>query len=292
MSSESQTSTSCNAPTSAEEDEEIRRVFGDSKTIGEFLRRDYQRRLEPLLMSVPNGDKVLRHILRIYEPWPDWVLRIAVEVWSVHFPTIKKEVIYDSVRFAHAFFFEMQLGGSTPAEPPKFTKIDSRVLGAMIGHASVMPHTLRSTADEALRVGALSQEKYAEYAEQFSSESFQAKMQPHLTNYFKARPNKWLGVCEAISEAKRKTLDEHGELKETTLTKVYAAILRDWEEIEELSGPTELCTFLKLVLDGSENDPEKKLDRVKKICRRMGIQFRPVVKGQTHPPTLSLPPAD
>src|SRR5208282_4863995 len=98
MNSEFQTPTNCDALATAQEDEEIRRVFGDSKTIAEFLKRDSQRRLEPLLISVPNGEKILRRILRLDEPWPDWVLRIAVEVWSVHFPTIKKEVIYDSFR--------------------------------------------------------------------------------------------------------------------------------------------------------------------------------------------------
>ena len=290
MSSESQTSKDCQVLTTAPEDEEIRRVFGDSKTFADFFKQHYQRNLEPFLKSVPKGEKVFSRFMCYLDPRPDWVLRVAVEVVSVHFPTIKKEVIYDCFRFAHWFFFEMRFDGSGP-RPPEFPEIDPRVLGAMIGHMVVMPETLRSTAAEALKAGNLSPEKYAEYVEEFSSERFQIELQPHLNRYFKARPKEIIEVCEAIADAKKKTLDEQGRLKETTLTKVYSAILDDWPEIEELSGPTELCAFLKPVFIGNENDPEKRLDRVKKICRRMGIQFKPPVKGQTQPFTLSLPPA-
>src|SRR5438046_9929894 len=87
-------------------------------------------------------------------------------------------------------------------------------------------------------------------------------------------------LSEAVASAKDRTFDEQRGLKETTATKVYRAILADWPDVEALEGPTQLCRLLEKALQGSRNDPESKLDRVKKICARMGILFKPAVKGQ------------
>jgi hypothetical protein len=164
-----------------------------------------------------------------------------------------------------------------------FPQIDAKILGTLIGHAFAMTAHLRTKLETAVKSGVLTQEDAAdfeaEYAKQLSEEEFQREMQPHVSKYFDARPTKWVEFSEAMTVARRKTLDPDGSLKETTLTNVYSKILEDWPKVEEMSGPTELCAFLEPVLVGSENDPDKKLDRVKKLCRRLKIQFRPIVKG-------------
>src|SRR4051812_6485091 len=94
--------------------ERMEKAFQGAKTLGEFFRRRNERELKDLFAKLPDGDAVGRQILRYWEPWPDWALRAAAEAWSVFFPTIKKQIIYDSFRVVHAIVFEMRLDGAAP----------------------------------------------------------------------------------------------------------------------------------------------------------------------------------
>jgi hypothetical protein len=260
----------------------LEKIFPGAKTIGECLHYHYKSRLANFWRQIPDGDVLERQFLRRYTSWPDWALECAVEVCRVFVPRVRREIISDSFRFFHAFVFEARFDGSESGQPPAFPQLDAKVFGTIVGHFLALGTHLRTQLDELASSG-LSSEKLQElegmYVSQLSEEAVQREMQPHLSKYFEARPTKWVEFSEAMSVAKRKTLDPHGGLKETTATKIYSKILEDWPKVEEMSGPTELCAFLDPVLVGSENDPHKKLDRVKKICSRLKVRFQPIVKG-------------
>src|SRR6266404_4636739 len=103
---ESQPTTGCNALAKNHEDGKLPEPLGVSKTIAEIFKEHSRAQLEPLFSSLPRGETAFRHSLRHYDPWPDWVLRIAVEVFSVHLPTVRKQFIYDAFRFVHELIFE------------------------------------------------------------------------------------------------------------------------------------------------------------------------------------------
>jgi hypothetical protein len=103
-------------------------------------------------------------------------------------------------------------------------------------------------------------------------------MQIETQPYMELIPTGLFEFAVGFANAKQNTFDKQGWLRETTLTRIYGEIVENWPEIEELSGPTALCNFLSPVLKGNDNSPEMRLDRVNKICQRMGVRFQPFVK--------------
>jgi len=262
----------------------LERLFPGAKTIGECFRVHYERNVSKLWAKLPDGDRTVRLVMRYFQPWPAWVLRCMVEVWSVFIPTMKKELIWDCLVFVRWLLFEMRFDEDPRVEPPPFPRIDAQAVGTLAGHVIAMHEYLRVKLERALATGAISTQEHAtftaDHAKELSAEGLLRQLEPHVSRYFKARPVAWLQFSEAMVSSRRKTLDDQGNLKETTATAVYSMILRHWPEVEEMSGPTELCAFLDPVLVGSDNDQDKKLDRVKKLCRRLEVRFRPFVKGQ------------
>jgi len=185
---------------------------------------------------------------------------------------IPRKTIFAHLRFAHAFVFELKFDGSMKIEALKFPGFDLRVFGALIGHCIALGESGLAMARELALAGKLSPEKLAEFTKDFSTD----KVFGPLGDYMKARADSdLLPLFEGMVDAKRKTFDRHGCSKETTATRIYRAIFDDWTEVEELSGPTQLCKFLDSTLSAESKDPDRKLERVKKICARMGIIFRP-----------------
>ncbi len=268
------------------------RLFEESETLGEGLKRFGLLRIPQHLARVPprSRERFLNAFVRWCEPWPEWVLRIAAEVLHVYFPTIPKKTIKAGLQKLHFFLFGLRLNEKGFAELETMLKVDAAVYGAMLGHFCAWMENSRRNLDRELAKGLISPDQHLEYAKLSSLEFLQAQVAEPIADFLKSNPDNWLAGVTAFAKAKASTFDRSGSCKETTSTRVYYVILRNWPEIEELSGPTALAHFLRPVLEGSENDPEKRLDRVKKVCRRMGITFKPFVKGQTHPPGLSLPP--
>jgi hypothetical protein len=265
----------------------------ESRTIGEAMKRFGLCHLPLLLAPLPSRKRelFLNRFVRYSEPWPEWVLRIAVEVLHVHVPTIPKRTIKDALRCIHFFLLEWQVHDETQSLPnlDAASAFDLAHFGAFYGHLFAALENARREIDQALASGTISAEKHAVFVKHISLNVFQVAIEPQLASMLKSEPGGWLEWMTALTKAKASTFDKSGTRKETTLTRIYAAILKNWPEIEALAGPTALCAYLSPVLGGRKVDPEKQMDRVKKICQRMGITFKPFVKGQTHPPGLSLP---
>jgi hypothetical protein len=83
---------------------------------------------------------------------------------------------------------------------------------------------------------------------------------------------------EGFTKARGNTFDKNGNVKLPPLIGIYAEILLHLPEVEDMSGVTEFCEFLKPLLN--EKDPVKRLERVKQIRRRLGIVFKGKVKGK------------
>jgi hypothetical protein len=276
--------------------QEIKSWFKEPIPIAEVFRRLKKEMLVELIAKhsaqYPEllDESFSRHLLRFYEPWPDWTLRIAAEVLHVNYPTLPKKEIEQFFRFLHFWVFEFRLDCSIPRESwvrfPKFE--DASWWGSAMGHIIAQVENVRHKAKQFVATHPMTPEKRAEFEKLTSFDEVQRQTAPLFSDYFKQRPEKSLELLTAMTNAKGKTFDESGLPKETTLTRIYKEIFAGWPVIEELSGVTALTEYLKPHL--GNGDIERQQDRVKKIVKRMGITFKPYVKGQTHPPTLSLPP--
>lgn len=274
-------------------DRDFAKLFEQPISLSQALKTLYQEKLDVSLAKLPaeQADEITRGFYRSFEPWPEWVLRIASEVHHVSFPKIPTDTIFDVLQCFNFYLTKAKLDGSNQAEFPKMPTISAGDCGAMFGHMAALISDYRKQVDEARKEGLLSRKSHAYYSKGFSIETFQQEMSPAVCEFFRIRPAAIVEFNLAFAKAMNETFDEMGLLRETTLTDIYRKILSEWPEVEGLSGPTALCEYLDPLLTGSGNDPEQKLDRVKKLCRRMGIVFVPFVKGQAHPPSASLPPS-
>jgi hypothetical protein len=275
-----------------ETEEGLRGLWNSSATFADLGKRLYLPRLAAALAEIAPARKeaILTRFARRFDPWPEWVLNIGVEILKVYLPTIEKPALRSLVKCVHALFFELRLDDTTPPGTIPAPQLDTEILGALWGHMTAFSEDCHKKVVQLADEGVITPEKSVEFEKR-------VEPPPHVNEafayYVNARGVTDLAkVAEAMAKAKGKTFDEQGGLKETSATKIYRAIFADWPDVESLAGPTELCNFLMPVLQGSRNDPELKLDRVKKICMRMGIVFRPAGKGQSYPLALSLPDTD
>jgi len=265
---------------------------GKPQTMGELLQRRQEEAFEGIWGLFPKATREAerRKLLRPFAPWPDWVLKVATEVIHVQIPRIPKQTIQDSLRFIHFIVLEMRRDGTNAGEAPPFPKLDPEFAGALGGHLDALSGKFQKEADEILETACKEQlmppERLEEYQRLLSREKFKNDFAAMIVEYFQDKPGAVLEFQDAYAKARQSTFDESGSLKETTLTEIYRRILDDWIVIETLSGPTALCEYLSPLLP--PGDPESKLDRIKKVCRRMKIAFKPFVEGQTRPPGRSL----
>jgi hypothetical protein len=254
----------------------LRAKYGDFNTLSDFLKNIYRPKLTVVARRMPSGkgDIFLRHTVRYFDPWPDWVLGMIIEILRVHVPTIPKSTINDTVRFVHNFIFAYKLDGSTPKDLFKIPEFGAPQVGASLGHLAALAEKLLLRVTTEFEQNSISSEDYKSYADSLSLERMQIETQP----YMELIPTGLFEFAVGFANAKQNTFDKQGWLRETTLTRIYGEIVENWPEIEELSGPTALCNFLSPVLKGNDNSPEMRLDRVNKICQRMGVRFQPFVK--------------
>jgi len=244
--------------------------FAPGDTFASVFAQNFKAQLQN--SGVPKETEILvwERISRFFEPWPDWVFRIAAQVFHVQYPTFSKAKIYDVLRSIHYFVFFTTLEDFDDFESFPEPEIISEVLGAFTGHA--MAHLERETnasetlsADKSEGVEALKK----------SMDS----MGNTAAKLFKKWPETFLIFQQSLIEAEDKTFDRRrGVPKETPLTPIYRKILYNWRIIESLSGPRALTEFLSQ--DLGNQHIEDKYERVKAICKRMQITFKPIVKGQ------------
>lgn len=256
----------------------LRQSFTGCKTIGEIIRQAKLASLERLRPALPPELQELAspRTLRYWEEWPDWVLRVAAEVFHVDVPTISKAEILETLRFVNFFVFVARIDGGPSPTLLKFPDPNPRTFGALVGHGVAMMMDLRQLFEEAR--GRIPEARLEEFRKRASLEDFQCEIAPLVADYFKAEPTAFMAFQAGFSDAERNTFGKGGTRKETPLTPVYRKILDDWPEIEGLSGPKALTEYLSPLL--GNQDFEDKYERVKAICKRMRITFKPFVKGR------------
>lgn len=260
--------------------------FTGCKTFGEMFRRLEEGACERTRGYLPPDihEKIWRHMFRYFDPWPDWVLRIAAEVLHVQLPTISKPAIQDALRFVHFIMLEARFDGSNKAAMPKLPELNPSIMGALVGHGLAYSHHIRKRIEELKDV--VPAERLEEISNQASLDKFHKKVVPAIGKYLQQKPESFVEFQAGYGHAERNTFDKHGSRKETPLTPIYEKILSDWPEIECLSGPKALTEYLSPLL--GNQDFEDKYERVKAICKRMRITFKPFVKGRrsSAPPSL------
>jgi hypothetical protein len=270
-----------------------RKVWEQSRTVGEFLHACLEQEIAPKLDRLAPKvrpevrDELRRALLRIYEPWPEWVLRIAAEVLVVRFPRVRKKTVCGVLKVIHWFFFEAALHGApTPKPQLAFAAGIERDLWSMFGHLTAHDAAIGRRIED-LKSSTKNPNLLAQLEEFRASRADSSRQAwAAFVRYLEAKPE-FPTALAATVDANRATFDGEGQLRETTLTPIYEKILENWAEVEAMSGPTELCRFLDPLLGNA--DQEKKFDRVKKLCRRVRVMFRPPCQGTSPPPPL-VPP--
>lgn len=221
---------------------------------------------------------------RIFRPWPKWVFKLGAELWHVDYPTINREVFYETFRVVNALFF--RLSGNwkkqiaTTTRRDVFDRIDFRVvpliIAAFVGHAFEHSKAYRNKLDEQLAKGEISPEEHKKQTEANSEEKIDEMMRKLMGQWSKSDNVKPFQITETVENARRKTFDKNGLPKESPLIPTYRLMLHNWITIENMSGPKELTHFL---LTGKGNtDFYAEHDRIKKTCSRLGVKFKKVVK--------------
>ena len=275
----------------------------ETERIAESLRRDGPPSLhEPWKELLPvispenraaflaGFEKYFRGAFRRFHPWPDWVLRIGAEVIAVEFPTIPKNHREEMLRQIHTSVF-----GCRPhqAPPAPVTSWDSylSIFGAMFGHTVAHAEAELGELGRIVAKEEESPEKRVEYFKRIMRAAEMRSLNCSVSDFIQIHPGCFVSLSEVVTKAKSNTFDSEGRPRATTLTEVYRLLFNDWPTVEAMSGPTELCAYLDRLglLVGGIDDPENKLDRVKKICQRMGIVFLGKGGGQSSTPAPSLP---
>ncbi len=277
-----------------EPDEKIdyKALIRQSKTIGEMLNVGREERLRRTLAkfnATPEQTEIIVYpTIRFFKPWPEWVLRVATEVYSVNFPTINKKTLFECFKFIHWLILEAEILSDTLKMPDfKFPTDVKDELFRLIGHGQKHMVLLDSRIAE-VDASIFSPES------QIELQSLKAEIKESKTDFsdiffglLKRLPlETQVAAYELIAAASQSTLDKEGRRRETTATPIYEKLLESWMEVELLSGPAELCELLDPVLKGG--DCVSKLDRVKKIVNRIGIEFAPKLSRDKPKRALSL----
>ena len=247
------------------------------------LKFEIQTKVLPAMTSDPNtgyAEQNIRWLVSMLDPWPEWALRIAAEVIAVHLPRVQKRNIFEALKFFHWLFFEADIHSDfKKMNFPQFN-LPHDLEGEMFRLLAHLQKHTETFTKEMEEFKAKSPEKWTEHEDksmQGIRKSFDNVGKSILDLLGKEPPETQLSRMETIVAASKATYDEEGRIRDTTATAVYKQILKSWPEIATFSDVKQLCSFLDPVL--GHVDADAKLDRVKKIVRRMGIVFRPVCQG-------------
>lgn len=262
------------APTA--EDEVLKSIEG-AGTLAEMLGLASIHSLKTGLQTLPVSDEMkadlVRSHARWFQPWPDWVLKVMAEIFAVYYPRVRKKTVIDCLTGFRWFFFEARRHGpKVPFPPLEFPSDLAADLMGVFGHS--LCHSQQVTdeiaAFEARDLTAAQYQKLEEIKAEIKKLDNRAWRR--WRDYLEARTEaNTFAMLEQVVEAKKATLDAEGRLRETPATAIYRRIFLEWPTVESLSGPTELCRMLNPMLGNSSF--EIKVDRVRKLCSRMGIVF-------------------
>lgn len=277
-----------NSPKSISAKPDWKAVFDESATLADMVRalsEDSNRRVIATLdQAKAKGEcnefqhrmmmQALDEKMRFFRPWPDWVLRVAAEVWAVRFPRIPKQAIYDCFTFVHHIFF-CPIRGEVTAHPEwTFFSDLPGLVHAMLGHMQAWRSRSRQLVAE-LEAGPQSPSQQATLNETKKKlEKLDAEFEKAVWNYIEAkrtRGDEVFAMMEDVGKAKRATFDKRGEPRVTTATPIYEKILAEWIKVESLGGMKELVALLDPVL--GRRTWEQKYQLVKKLCQRVHLQF-------------------
>ena len=248
----------------------------------EFLKPLYARIPRFAVGPTPEDDRL--RFERIFKPWPKWVFRLLAEHWHVGFPTVPKEVIFQTLRVLNVIVFRCRLDPDEGAASGfKFETVDridpaamELVLAAIFGHGLEHLEAARKKLDASKKNAEISEAEYAEMSK--SLESFDEMLEETLATWSKDKNLKLLDLTRAIENARRKTWDRHGRGKETSLTPIYRKMLSNWIIVENMTGPKELANFLYPNSKGDADAAQRQFKRVESMCNRLGLRFRGRVK--------------
>lgn len=251
-------------------------------TLAENLKFNISTKILPLAASLPNRDFAedrFRRFVAMLDPWPEWALRIAGEVISVHFPRVKKRSILETLKIIHWVLFEAEMLGdieNSPQITSEFPKIDfppdaRQDIFSFFAHLQKHAGTLITISEDAKTKSQAWNEQDEKSLDNLRR-GYEEMAKTLLKLLGDEPPENHVPTMGTIIAADKATYDEHGRVRDTTATGVYKQILKSWPEIATFSGVNELCDFLDPVL--GNGDAEAKLDRVKKIVKRMRIKFR------------------
>ena len=150
------------------------------------------------------------HFRRHLEPWPDWVVRLAADLWSVQAPTIPKAKILETLRFIHFLVFEFRFYCPASRASFRWPDIDAKIMGAVIGHSVARMEKDKREFSEFLEKSRLSKEKHAEFTahlSEFSIDGYMAELAPHLAECAKEYPAHVIPFMEGLAIAKANTID-------------------------------------------------------------------------------------
>ena len=256
------------------------------KTFAGKLKFQIESKIAPLAARDPNHPALEnpKWLASMLDPWPEWVLRIATEVISVYFPRVKKRSIFKTLKFFHFIGFEMEAGVKIEDSQELQTKLQKHFdlfdfpSDAMAEVISCMAHVKKHAEVHKVRLeeAKAKSEMWSENEEknlQQTKSGYDQIAKQILTFLNSEPPEDHTPTMETIVAADKATYDKHGRIRYTTATNVYKQILRSWPKVQNFNDERELCDFLDPVL--GHGDADAKLDRVKKIVKRMGIKFRP-----------------
>jgi len=263
-----------------------------AKTPAGNLKFEIESKIMPMLAHDPNHPdlKNPKWFVSMLDPWPEWALRLAAEILSVHFPRVKKRNILNMLKFFHCICFEMETDcdlENSPLAKYDLSDFPEDALNEMISavahmqkHAEVQKVKLE-TAKTKSEIWSEEDEKNL----QKMQKGYEQMGEALLKLLGEEAPEKQMPTMGNAISAYNATYDKEGRTRDTTATVVYKQILKSWPEVQNLADTQALCDFLDPVL--GHGDAEAKLDRVKKIVKRMGIEFRPR-QGTTPQTGLSL----
>ncbi|MGH7953275.1 MAG: hypothetical protein ACREFE_15345, partial [Limisphaerales bacterium] len=101
-----------------------------------ILREHYDMVFRKIARKFPEHKEAFESFrqdeLRMYEPWPDWVLRVATEIISVNCPRVDKQMIFGCLNFFHAVCFGLPIETSK-ISTKTITTINENLI-RLVGH--------------------------------------------------------------------------------------------------------------------------------------------------------------
>ena len=233
----------------------------------------------PAIACGPTPETDQARFERIFQPWPKWVFRLGSELWHADYPTIDRDIFFQTFRVVNVFLFRFPTSPKAKdvAKWCLWERIDLRVVPLMVasfmGHAVEHLEAFRKKIDEELATGKISPEQHSVALKQASLEQFDNLLRESFATWSKSDEVGPFELTRAVESARRKTVEQQKNPPKAALIPAYRTMLSNWITIEKMSGPKELTHLLMPVL--GDKDFYVANVRVRQICSRLGVKFKP-----------------